>query len=234
MVNQHQSTSINVLDFRTLQKIDAISLQIEMPERRRDHLFQKLRLGGRKHGQQSNENAGSLEQHDSPARTDKPEKNLKPQVLESHKPIAVLSPGHSPQPDSTVLGSNAVTMTVPENKNDGTKESLWTRAYNGCREEAPKLVEDYLCLLAGTHENSAETSDPTQVANVVKKQKEIMEKKQWKLVFWHHEIIIREKIDHIVQAFRIFEGIGSAAASLDPVHAGIPWAGVCAILQVRC
>ncbi|KAJ0416849.1 hypothetical protein BJY00DRAFT_290688 [Aspergillus carlsbadensis] len=59
-----------------------------------------------------------------------------------------------------------------------------------------------------------------------------MERKQWKLLFWHHEIIIREKIDRIVQAFRIFEGIGSAVASLDPVHAGIPWAGVCILLQL--
>jgi hypothetical protein len=127
-----------------------------------------------------------------------------------------------------------VTTTVPENKNDGIKENLWTRAYNRIREEAPNLVEDYLCLLAGSNENLEDTSNPVQVAKVVKKQKEIMEKKRWKLVFWHHEIIIREKIDHIVQAFRIFEGIGSAVASLDPVHAGIPWAGVCAVLQVRC
>ncbi|KAL2842090.1 ankyrin repeat-containing domain protein [Aspergillus pseudodeflectus] len=59
-----------------------------------------------------------------------------------------------------------------------------------------------------------------------------MEKRQWKLVFWHHEIVVREKVDRIVQGFRLFEGIGSAIASLDPVHAGIPWAGVCALLQL--
>lgn len=102
------------------------------------------------------------------------------------------------------------------------------------RDKTPEVVEDYLRLHSGTGGalDDVTCGEVDDVVAVVKKQREIMEKKRWRLAFWHHEIVLREKVDRVVQAFRLFEGLGSAVASVDPVHAGIPWAGVCALLQL--
>jgi hypothetical protein len=53
------------------------------------------------------------------------------------------------------------------------------------RDDAPELVEDYLVLLAGSsgdHHQHTAVVDPAQVGKVVSQQREIMEKKHWKLV----------------------------------------------------
>lgn len=44
--------------------------------------------------------------------------------------------------------------------------------------------------------------------------------------------MIRDQAERIVKFVQTFSSIGTAIAQIDPVHVGIPWAGVCAILNV--
>ena len=46
------------------------------------------------------------------------------------------------------------------------------------------------------------------------------------------EVIIRKQLNKIAKAVQISKDLGSAMASLDPLHAGLPWAGVCFIMQI--
>lgn len=41
---------------------------------------------------------------------------------------------------------------------------------------------------------------------------------------------MREILDGVVKALEKFKDVGSAAARLDPVHAGLPMAAVCVLL----
>ena len=43
---------------------------------------------------------------------------------------------------------------------------------------------------------------------------------------------VREQVDRIVKLVLVAKDFASAAASLDPIHAGLPWAGVCMLLPV--
>ncbi|KAL2827111.1 hypothetical protein BJY01DRAFT_255797 [Aspergillus pseudoustus] len=192
-----------------------------MAERRRDRLWNKLGVRGTKPSAQSPGAIGALTQSNAAVAT--VTNVTEPQKLQrvSTQPASVTSIEPSPK-----------APTDNKLKSDEKKESLWKKAYDRLRGEAPELVEDYLKLLANSGGKSEGTDGPAQVANVVDKQKKIMEDKHWKLAFWHREIVIREKVDHIVQAYNIFKGLGPAIASLDAVHAGIPWAGVCVLLHL--
>lgn len=56
---------------------------------------------------------------------------------------------------------------------------------------------------------------------------------QWKLVVGGKEYIIREQIGRIVKMIEVVKDFGSKVAGLDPIHAGLPWAGVCVLLTAR-
>ena len=59
-----------------------------------------------------------------------------------------------------------------------------------------------------------------------------MQDRQWKLSLGKKSIEIRAQVDRILQIVIVAKDLGSSLASMDPIHAGIPWAGVCVILLV--
>jgi hypothetical protein len=56
--------------------------------------------------------------------------------------------------------------------------------------------------------------------------------RQWKIEIGNKEIVIREQLEKILKAVQLFKDLGSAAARIDPVHAGLPWAGLCLLMEV--
>jgi len=56
---------------------------------------------------------------------------------------------------------------------------------------------------------------------------------QWKLEVGGKEYKIREQIGRIVKMIQIVKDFGSQVAGLDPIHAGLLWAGVCVLLTAR-
>lgn len=64
------------------------------------------------------------------------------------------------------------------------------------------------------------------------KQKELCDEKRWKVTVGTRKLYLREKADTIIDLISKFKDLGTAVASLDPVHAGLPWAGVCVLLQI--
>ncbi len=57
---------------------------------------------------------------------------------------------------------------------------------------------------------------------------------QWKITLKSgKEIKFADQIDRIVSFVNVIQAVGSAAASLDPVHAGLAWAGVSVLLPVN-
>jgi hypothetical protein len=57
-------------------------------------------------------------------------------------------------------------------------------------------------------------------------------KKQWKISLSGKEIKIRDQLDKILEVIQACKDIGSTAAGLDPLHACLPWAGICLLMQV--
>ncbi len=74
---------------------------------------------------------------------------------------------------------------------------------------------------------------PSEISQIIEQHRNTMENKQWSLPFKvrGREVKIRAQLDIVWKVLQTFNAVGSTLASLDPVHAGIPWAGVSFIVQ---
>jgi hypothetical protein len=66
---------------------------------------------------------------------------------------------------------------------------------------------------------------------VDEKRKTCLEKR-WKYKKGNKEIIIRDKLEKVVEWINKFKEVGDVAVQYDPAHAALPWAGVRFLLQV--
>ena len=58
------------------------------------------------------------------------------------------------------------------------------------------------------------------------------EQKRWRLQLAGKGIILREQLSKISKAVQNFKGLGDTLTGLDPIHAGLPWAGICFVMQL--
>ena len=57
--------------------------------------------------------------------------------------------------------------------------------------------------------------------------------KRWTFTFAGRTVTLKEEADKVVQWLDQFKAIGDVAANADPIHIGLPWAGVRFLLEVR-
>ena len=111
---------------------------------------------------------------------------------------------------------------------------LWGLAYKQLLAENETLVRHYEEVLktAGSVPNDPVADIQMQIqAVLVLKRKQILQK-QWRLQWGNKSIKVRIQIDRIVKIIGTFKEAGSVAANVDPLHAGLPWAGICFLLAV--
>ena len=113
-----------------------------------------------------------------------------------------------------------------------TNTDLWGIAYCQLATDNRPLVENYEQLLKKETGLPANTSIQERAEAILLLKRNQILRKQWKLQWGHRSIKIRAQIDRIVKLVDAFKDIGSSVASVDPVHAGLPWAGVCILLVV--
>ena len=117
--------------------------------------------------------------------------------------------------------------------------SLWDKAYDILRKDHKGLVDAFEKILSS--EADMELSSHLGLINSVEREKQMslivakklamMEEKQWRLnTLSGKTVLIREKVDRIVKTVLVVKDFGSSLASMDPIHAGLPWAGVCMLL----
>jgi hypothetical protein len=117
---------------------------------------------------------------------------------------------------------------------DESHSDLWRDAYTKLREEKPSLVKDYEDILfknMGKAKPSAFGAEKS-MSRIVTQKLEEMKSKEWELRWRGKSVKVREQVDRIVKVVKVFKDLGSTAAPLDPIHAGLPWAGVCVLLSV--
>ena len=111
---------------------------------------------------------------------------------------------------------------------------LWCFAYKQLLTENEPLVRDYEEVLktAGNVSDDSAADIQLQVqAVLVLKRKQVLQK-QWRLQWGNKSIKVRTQIDRIVKIVDAFKEAGSVASNVDPLHAGLPWAGICFLLAV--
>ena len=57
--------------------------------------------------------------------------------------------------------------------------------------------------------------------------------KKWTCTFGGRSITLKDEAEKILGWLDRFKAVGDIAANADPVHAGLPWAGIRLLLEVR-
>lgn len=67
----------------------------------------------------------------------------------------------------------------------------------------------------------------------VQEKKKRCEEERWRFVFKGHEYVLCDVADKVYTWLDRFKQIGDIAVNVDPLHAGLPWAGIRVLVQVR-
>lgn len=71
-----------------------------------------------------------------------------------------------------------------------------------------------------------------QALKSAEEKKQLCIDRRWKVTVGGRTIVLRDKVNTVVDLISKFKDVGSIAVGADPIHAGLPWAGVCMLLQV--
>ena len=112
------------------------------------------------------------------------------------------------------------------------RPDLWQLAYNKFSVEEPNLVQKYERMLLKDPASPGNEDLQTKMSSILSRKLNEMASRQWSIKWKGKPRQVRDQVDRIVKVVQIGKDFGSAAALLDPIHAGLPWAGVCILLQV--
>jgi hypothetical protein len=104
---------------------------------------------------------------------------------------------------------------------------LWSEALQKLSTKDKALVLDHVPLAESPLSEMLET-----LTKVAQDKRRACESKRWKLEFRGHTVVLGKLADKIVLWLDKFKQIGDIAVNVDPVHAGLPWAGIRFLLQV--
>jgi len=69
--------------------------------------------------------------------------------------------------------------------------------------------------------------------NAAKDKQRLCENKRWTFTIRGHTVRLGDEADKVVRWLDRFKQVGDIAANVDPMHAGLPWAGIRFLLEVQ-
>ena len=110
-------------------------------------------------------------------------------------------------------------------------------SFNYWRDAARQVEQDDPALMKTLYRIQEKASSQGQtladklLAETQKSRERLIERR-WKVRFAGRELVIREKLESIIKSIQAFKDLGSSAAAIDPILAGLPWAGACLVMQI--
>lgn len=101
--------------------------------------------------------------------------------------------------------------------------NLWEKAL-------AMLDEDFRRTLDFNHHVKLDILAKTLATAEEKRQ--LCRRKRWKVKIKGKEVVLRDVVEKIMECLCCFKDVGSAASSLEPMYAALPWAGVQFLLKI--
>lgn len=137
-------------------------------------------------------------------------------------------PSNTPSSGSTVTITPAPPTLPQANQATALKAILREDVLTRLDEAHQKIIRDHF-----TGSDPLDISASIQKAiDAAEEQKQMCINEQWTMRIGGKTIILRDKVNTVVDLISKFKDIGSIAVGADPIHAGLPWAGICLLLQV--
>ncbi|KAK1813872.1 hypothetical protein LTR12_011704, partial [Friedmanniomyces endolithicus] len=71
-----------------------------------------------------------------------------------------------------------------------------------------------------------------EVHGVVSELGELCANKRWSWTYRGRKVYVHDQVDKVVQLLDKFKSVGDVVANVDPIHVGLPWAGIRLILEL--
>jgi hypothetical protein len=109
------------------------------------------------------------------------------------------------------------------------RRDLWNEALKVLSKKDKTLVLDHVPPATTPISEVLET-----LMQIAQDKRRACESKRWTVKFREHVVVLSQVADKVIAWLDKFKQIGDIAANVDPLHAGLPWAGVRLLLQVCC
>lgn len=173
----------------------------------------------------------------------------KPQSLADQQSSSLPSPSVPPStkilspPSSTTNLGRAASTTTPQNFQNGrrqdetswrtiaAKKDYWRLAIEKLQDEDSSVADQ----IAGVQRAAADAGDAdfaVQLLHTTEQSQQVLEAKRWKITTGSREFVLRDQFGRLMKAVTWLKDVGTAAGSIDPLHAGLPLAGFCVLMQV--
>lgn len=144
--------------------------------------------------------------------------------------------------DSAAAGIHvSASQTISQQSPATNSLSLWEKAYLELQKDEPDLVASFERITAleqqgAQQDNELDRNEPNDrqrtMEQLVNKKIAQMNDRMWRFKIGQRDVEVREKVDQIVRIVMVAKDFVSAAANIDALHAGLPWAGICILLPV--
>ena len=112
------------------------------------------------------------------------------------------------------------------------KKDYWQLALDELQKDDPSIRG----RVAAVQQAATEAGNADFVAQLLhttqQGQKEL-ESKRWMIRAGSREVILHDHYDRLVKAMTFLKDVSKSVGNIDPLHAGLPLAGFCVIMQVR-
>lgn len=142
-------------------------------------------------------------------------------------------PHHSSASHSTIAANIGQVVASPQSgslENGSSSAIYWARAASKLRLKQPNVANTMVELQ--TQSSSAHGDIIESLGEEIKLRRKELEPKRWKFKFGTKIVVLREQLSKISKAGQAFKDLVGPLAGLDPIHAGLPWAGICFLMQL--
>jgi hypothetical protein len=108
-----------------------------------------------------------------------------------------------------------------------SQKTLWDQAADSLSPKEKAFIQEHITTAISSH------TDFQIILKAVQEKKKKSEEDRWKFTFKGHEVVLCDVADRVCTWLDRFKQIGDIAVNVDPLHAGLPWAGIRLLLQVR-
>lgn len=112
------------------------------------------------------------------------------------------------------------------------RKDYWKLAVEELQKEDPSIEGD-LTEVQRAAEKAGNADFSTQLLHTTEQALEALKSKQWTMKAGSRAVVLRDHFNGLVKVLKVFKDVCNAIGNVDPVHAGLPLAGFCLLMQVR-
>lgn len=115
-----------------------------------------------------------------------------------------------------------------------TKKDYWQLAIDSLQAEDLKhRIKQRITAIQQEAASSGNSDFVTLLLQKTQQSQQDVEAKRWTITTGRWKINVRQQFDRTIQFLQIFKELSQPAYNADPIHVGLPLAGLCVLMQVR-